>query len=252
MPYTINPKRIEDEVIERLMYQKECEVDDFTMKRFYHSLKKTIRDSKFNSKTFIALGFVLFNMKKYKEFLEIHDQARRHYEHDLEIHTHRLVGMLRLLHLKLYDLPDFDLYSSWFDTEINKDNRPFQFMYGSKRLVFVDKILDLKRENVAKITLNIDHILSFEFGPIHFIRNYFDMKDDNLFFDLSFTWEIIEKIRTNTLTAAEDLYLKDILGDKYNDFIDFVDPDYSEFIDKEEEPGQVYHSVDKFMESLMM
>ena len=254
MSYAINPQRIEDEVLERLSYQDNCEVDDFTMKRFYHGLRHTLEHSTFNAETYVALGFVLFNMKKYKEFIEIHDQGKKYYTNNLYLHTHRLLGMLRLVNLKLYDIPNFDLYSLWFDPDINVYDTPFEFVYGSKRLVFSNSIMTLKRDNLAKIALYANRTFSVNFGPIHFIRNYDDMKNDEMFFDESFTWEVIEKIRTNVLTETEDLYIKDILGNNYSDFMNFADPDYSEILNNDVETGEdeTYNSVDEFMESLMI
>ena len=254
MPSAINPKRIEDEVFERLSYREDCDIDDFTMNKFYHGLKKTIADSKFIPETFIALGFVLFNMNKYKEFLEVHDQGKRQYPHNLVLHTHRLLGMLRLVTQNLYVIPEFDLYSLWFDRNVNINNAPFTFDYGSKRLVFAGQIMTLKRNNVAKVVIYEDRTISVEFGPFNFTRNYDDMKDDDLFFDESFTWEVVEKIRTNTLTDIENLYLKDVLGDRYDDFMSLADPDYSGLIneDNKSEGDETYNSVDEFMESLMI
>ncbi len=254
MSYTVNPQRIEDEVFERMSYQDNCEVDDFTMNRLYHSLMHIIEHSTFNAETYVALGLVLFNMNKYKEFLEIHERGKRYYEKNLYLHTHRLLGMMRLTNLKLYDLPDFDLYSLWFDPDINIHGTPFEFVYGSKRLITNDRVISLFRDNIAKIALYANRTLSVNFGPIHFIRNYDDMKNDGKFFDESFTWEVIEKIRIDNLTEMEELYLKHILGNKYNDFIDFANPDYSEIFkgDIGLEEDETYNSVEEFMESLMI
>jgi len=252
MSYTVDPKRIEDEAIERLHYGNGEEVNSFTLNRFYQSLENEIRSSKFDAKTFIALGLVLFNMKKFDLFIEEHERGKRFFSSNLDLHKNYTLGRFRMVERGFYDIPGFDLYNSWFDPNINNFDSPFKFIYGSKRILYAANLINLERDNIAKVVLYANRRVSFEFGPFTFDREYDELRNENMSFDESFSWEVTERIREGKLTEIEDLYLKEILGSGYSNFMSLADPDYAHLLDIDNESGESYNSVEEFMESLVI
>ena len=252
MSYAVDPKRIEDEAFERLHYGSGEEVDSFTLNRLYQSLENEIRSSEFDAKTFIALGLVLFNMKKFDLFIEEHERGKQFFSNNLDLHKNYTLGRFRMVERGFYDIPGFDLYNSWFDPDINNFDSPFRFIYGSKKILYADNLIILERDNIAKVVLYANRRMSFEFGPFTFDREYDELRHENMIFDESFSWEVTERIREGKLTEIEDLYLKEILGNGYSDFMSLADPDYAHLLDIDNEGGESYNSVEEFMESLMI
>ena len=252
MSYTVDPKRIEDEAFERLHYGNGEEVDSFTLNRLHQGLENEIRSSKFDAKTFIALGLVLFNMKKFDLFIKEHERGKRFFPNNLDMHKSYTLGCFRMVERGFFEIPGFDLYKSWFDPNINNFDSPFSFFYGSKRILFANNLINLERENTAKIVLYANRKMSFEFGPFSFEREYDELRNENMIFDESFSWEVTERIREGKLTEIEDIYLKEIPGSAYSNFMSLADPDYSDFLDIDEEGSESYNTVEEFMESLMI
>ena len=252
MSFAVDPKRIADEAFERLHYGNGEEVDSFTLNRLYQSLENEINNSKFDAKTFIALGLVLFNMKKFDLFIIEHERGKRFFSNNLDLHKNYTLGRFRMVERDYYDIPGFDLYNTWFDHDINNFDSPFSFIYGSKRILYAGNLMNLEKDNTAKVVLYANRKMSFDFGPFSFERKYNELRNENMIFDESFSWEVAEKIREGKLTEDEDLYLKEILGSAYDNFMSLVDPDYSELLGRSNEGGESYNSVEEFMESLVI
>lgn len=246
----INPKRIEDEVLDRLRYTNGKNIDTFTLNRFYMKLKNVIENSTPEPKTFLALGVVLFEMGRFSQFIEEYEKGRRLFPTNLDLYKGYTLGLFNIVEKRYFSVPKFDLFSFWFNKKMNIYDEPFRFNYGSKAISYGGNIFNLERENVALITLYADKKVKFEFSPFTFYGEYNDLLNIDLNFDEYFSWEVTEKILNNELSSDEKLYLKEILGGGYGKFLSLANPDYSELLNIENVGDETYNSVEDFMESI--
>jgi len=254
MSYAINPERIEEEIISSHRYDTDCTIDSFTLNKKRFELERVIDAGKFNEKTFIALGLILFNMKEYRKFVEHYKNAFNYFPTSMELHAHRILGFFRMFNYKLYPVGDFDLFSEWFDNKINIEKHSLTFGFGSRRIIYAGKeLVKLCCDNNALVTLNKNRTFHFNFGPFEYDTGYDEMNGNESYFDETFSWNIVERIRNEALNEEQEQYLKEILGGNYNSFISSIDPDYTEYLTfKEEEIAteEIFDSVEDFIASL--
>jgi hypothetical protein len=254
MSYAINPERIEDEIISSYRYDTENDIDSFTLNRKRFQLEDIVKKGSFNENTFIALGLIYFHMKEYSKFIEIYRTAFKYFPGSLSLHAQRILGCFRMFNYNLYPVGDFDLYTEWFDDKINIEKYPLNFGFGSRKIIFTGKeVLRLVRHNNAYITLNHNRRFKFVFGPFEYTADYDEMNHNETYFDESFTWNVIDKIRKNEINKNERNYLKEILGDNYTKFIEIADPDYSQIVfggNEAVEQVETFNTVDDLIASL--
>ncbi len=253
MTFMTEPLRIEEEIFDMISYGAVESTDEFTLNRYYHIMMKLKETTRFDAKSYGALGRILYNMKKFQEYMDLYKEGSERFHDDLMLQKGFILGLAAMSYRNYYDLTNYDIFNLWFNKETNPERNPFGFLHRANALVYAGNTFDLVDNLYAKIMIGFDKIVHITTGPLKtsFEFKTFRFKDFQI--DESITYEITERIRLNKISSEETRYLKYILDDRYDKFIDFIDPDFSELLNVEdEEEGESYNSVDELMESLMI
>lgn len=254
MSFIVEPLRIEDEVLETIGYGPVESVDEFTLNRFYHSIFKLKGTPRFDAKSYAALGLVLYNMKKFSEFLSTYREGLNLHPDDIMLYKNYILGLAAMKYRSYYDLQEYDIFDLWFNNIRNPEKVPFSFMHRSSVLKYAGNRFYLSNDIIIKIAIHYNKTVQMSAGPFEMYFEYVSFEPDVLQIDEYFTFEVAEKIRQDRITSEEINYLKYFLGDNYSSFKEMVDPELPHDLleEKNIEIVEKYDSVEDFMESLLV
>jgi hypothetical protein len=237
MSYYLKPNSIEAEINEKFRYTRDSDVDEFTLCSYHQKLQQIKENRNLTVQEYVALGLVLFNRKKYLEFFDLFQDAKRQYPKELILHKHDTIGRFHIKNNRILPLNDFDLFEYWFDEEYNPEKEPINFLHGTKTFLFFDRKYDLEKEIVIDLKLYNTSKIIIEGGPFRIERKYDDVKANNFRLEDTVLFEYLENVRRNDLMEDQVSFMKDILGEEqHNEILCFVDREVNkqtkEIIDK--------------------
>jgi hypothetical protein len=217
MSFYLKPESITDEIINTLQYTGKRDLDEFTLRRYFHKLNE-IKDKRFlTEKELVAFGLVLFNIGKHEDFITFYNEAKERHPESLNIHAHDTLGRLHISLYKKQDLKDFDLYDYWFDKRYNPEGEKLEFFHLGDEIVIFGKAYSLGKEMVIDVSLYPDKSVIIECGPFKIKRHYDETKRNAFRFGLTVVFEYIEKIRRDTAREEEAAYMEELLGTESHD-----------------------------------
>jgi len=125
------PKKLSDDIINELTYTIDPTKDEFTLNDYYYKLRNIQNIRPLNEEECIALGLVLFNLKKYREFLDYMESTIRN-RGTLDILGNYMMGKLMLITKRRLPKGDFDIQAEWFDHKLNQNCSPPREVSESK------------------------------------------------------------------------------------------------------------------------
>jgi len=214
MALSTRPKRLADEVRERLTFTLRTNVDEHTLKRYQLSLERLRAESKMEPEDYVALGRVYFNQKDYHKFFEIMDEGLR-LAQDLDIRTNAIIGKMMLWNNKLLDQPHFDFYIEWFDPTKNPDKQPLSFQFYNDHWLYAGKRYDFQKAVIGNIQIEADGVCRIEVGPLLAMESYQHFRDENCdFFNHAFSL-FLEHVTLGMASQEELRYFLDIMGKEH-------------------------------------
>lgn len=211
MSLVSRPQRLSEEINGRLSFTTRSRVDEHSLKRYQYSLESLRGDGRLDKHDYIALGKIYFNLGKYREFLQLMEEALRIWV-DLDILTNYLMGKMMIYDSKLLPLEDFDVYSEWFDPAKNPSRADLSFQFRHDYWPYQGREFKFEKETGGNITLGDDGICRLEMGPFRIMEAYEHFKEENCDFFNHIFEHFLERLVLESATEEEINYFRDVLG----------------------------------------
>lgn len=227
MAISPQPARLADEIIKRLTYTTRIEIDEFTLKKYYLALQKIKKENFIDSKDYIALGMVLFNLRKYNDFLKTMENGIK-YLNSVDILESYVIGKLFLISRGLVKSRTFNISKEWFNHVLNKNTKPLNINFNVDQIVLCNKIFSLQKNVIGKIDICADGLCKIQLGPFYVDVFYNKIVEENFNFFMPVFDGFFKKYINNNLKKAEKDFFIEIFGK-----IQYLE--ITEIIHKEEE-----------------